>query len=58
MHRSNWKRKQKGSRLAACRKENVELREDALEIGGLTARVVDVEAYAVERAFDLIQHTV
>lgn len=40
--------------LAACRKENVELREDALEIGGLTAKVVDVEAYAVERAFDLI----
>jgi type IV pilus assembly protein PilM len=40
--------------LAACRKENVELREDALEIGGLTTRVVDVEAYSVERAFSLI----
>ena len=40
--------------LAACRKENVELREDALEIGGLTAKVVDIEAYAIERAFGLI----
>jgi len=40
--------------LAACRKENVELREDALEIGGLTARVVDIEAYSIERAFGLI----
>ncbi len=40
--------------LAACRKENVELREDALEIGGLTSRIVDIEAHAVERAFDLI----
>lgn len=40
--------------LAACRKENVELREDALEIGGLTSRIVDIEAHAVERAFELI----
>lgn len=40
--------------LAACRKENVELREDALEIGGLTTRIVDVEAYAMERAMGLI----
>lgn len=40
--------------LAACRKENVELREDALEIGGLTSKIVDIEAHAVERAFDLI----
>lgn len=41
--------------LAACRKENVDVREDALEIGGLTARVVDVEAYALERAYTLIE---
>ena len=41
--------------LAACRKENVELREDALEIGGLNARVVDIEAYAIERSFGLIE---
>ncbi|PVZ09676.1 MULTISPECIES: pilus assembly protein PilM [unclassified Pseudomonas] len=40
--------------LAACRKENVEVREAALAIAGLTARVVDVEAYALERAYSLI----
>ena len=41
--------------LAACRRENVELREDALSIGGITAKVVDVEAYAMERAMELIE---
>lgn len=41
--------------LAACRRENVELRESALEIGGLKARVVDIEAHAMKRAFALIQ---
>lgn len=40
--------------LAACRNENVELRSDALDLGGLTAKVVDVEAYAMERAFSLV----
>ena len=40
--------------LAACRKENVEVREAALALAGLTARVVDVEAYALERAFGLL----
>ncbi|QKZ02693.1 MULTISPECIES: pilus assembly protein PilM [Pseudomonas] len=41
--------------LAACRKENVEVREAALALAGLTARVVDVEAYALERAFGLLE---
>ena len=41
--------------LAACRKENVELREDALEIGGLISKVIDIEAYAIERAYGLIE---
>lgn len=41
--------------LAASRTENVELRTDALEIGGLTAKVVDVEAYTLERAFQLVR---
>jgi type IV pilus assembly protein PilM len=41
--------------LAACRKETVELREDAIEIAGLESVVVDVEAYCIERAFKLIQ---
>ncbi|TBW55869.1 pilus assembly protein PilM [Marinobacter halodurans] len=41
--------------LAACRKENVDIREDALSIAGLSAKVVDVEAYALERAYTLIE---
>lgn len=40
--------------IAASRTENVDLRKDALQIGGLTAQVVDVEAYAMERAYSLI----
>lgn len=40
--------------LAACRRENVELREDALSLGGLEAKIVDVEAFALERAFQLL----
>ena len=41
--------------IVACRTENVEMREAALEAAGLTAKVVDVEAYAMERAFTLIE---
>ncbi len=40
--------------LAASRSENVENRVSALELAGLTAAVVDVEAYAMENAFSLI----
>jgi type IV pilus assembly protein PilM len=40
--------------LAASRSENVEARVSALELGGLSAKVVDVEAFAVENAFGLI----
>jgi type IV pilus assembly protein PilM len=40
--------------LAACKKENVESRVDALQMGGFEARVVDIEAYAMERAFKLL----
>lgn len=40
--------------VAASRTENVEMRTDAAEIGGLQAKVVDVEAYAMERAFQLV----
>jgi len=40
--------------LAASRTENVEIRQTALELGGLTARVVDVEAFAMENAFRLV----
>src|SRR3546814_16938033 len=40
--------------LAACRKENVEIREAALALAGLTAKVVDVEAYALARSYGLL----
>ncbi len=43
--------------LAASRSENIEQRVDTLEIGGLTAKVIDVEAYAMERAFSLLVDT-
>ncbi len=41
--------------LAACRRENVELREASLELGGVKPRVVDIEAHAMKRAFELVQ---
>ncbi|CBL45913.1 Type IV fimbrial biogenesis protein, involved in pilus assembly [gamma proteobacterium HdN1] len=40
--------------LVACRTENVEMRVDALDVANLVAKVVDVEAYAVERAFGVL----
>ncbi|MDP4597779.1 MAG: pilus assembly protein PilM [Pseudomonadales bacterium] len=41
--------------LAACRRENVEMRQAALELGGLKAKVVDIEAHCMQRAFDLVR---
>ena len=41
--------------LAASRSENVDIRVDAIEIAGLTAKVIDIEAYAMENAFELIR---
>lgn len=40
--------------LAASRTENVDLRIAALDLGGLTPRVMDIEAFAMENAFELI----
>ncbi|QDA57814.1 pilus assembly protein PilM [Thermomonas aquatica] len=40
--------------LAASRSENVEVRASALELGGLTAKVIDVEAFAIENAYALM----
>ena len=40
--------------LAASRSENVDVRVAALESAGLVAEIVDVEAYAMENAFQLI----
>jgi len=40
--------------LAASRAENVEVRASALELGGLTPKVMDVEVFAIENAFALL----
>ena len=40
--------------LAASRSENVDVRVDAIEMAGLTAKVIDVEAYAMENAIGLL----
>ncbi|MET0936399.1 MAG: pilus assembly protein PilM [Luteibacter sp.] len=40
--------------LAASRTENVDMRIAALDLGGLTARVIDVEAFAMENAFGMV----
>lgn len=42
--------------LAASRSENVEDRTAATEIGGLNVKIVDVEPYTMEGAFQLIAH--
>jgi type IV pilus assembly protein PilM len=41
--------------LAACRRETIESRVEAIEGSELTPRIMDVEAYAMERAFSLLQ---
>ncbi len=43
--------------LAASRSENVEQRVEALSIGGLTTKVMDIESHAIERAFGLMFDT-
>lgn len=40
--------------LAASRSEHVDERVAAIELGGLKARIIDVEAYAMENAFSLL----
>lgn len=40
--------------LAASRSENVDQRVEALSIGGLTTKVMDIESHAIERAFGLM----
>jgi type IV pilus assembly protein PilM len=40
--------------LAASRSENIELRTDALMLGGLTPKIVDVEAYTIEHSSALL----
>jgi type IV pilus assembly protein PilM len=40
--------------LAASRTENVEIRQSALDLAGLGPKVIDVEAFAMENAYQLI----
>jgi type IV pilus assembly protein PilM len=40
--------------LAACRRENVEMRAGVLQLAELIPEKVDIEAYSMERAFELI----
>ncbi len=40
--------------LAACRRDVIDAMLEALSMGGTTAKVVDIEAYAMERAFGLV----
>jgi type IV pilus assembly protein PilM len=40
--------------IVASRRENVELRQSAMENGGIKTRIVDVDAYALENAFNLM----
>jgi type IV pilus assembly protein PilM len=42
--------------LAACRRETIDARIEAIDAAELTPKIMDVEAYAMERAFGLIQH--
>jgi type IV pilus assembly protein PilM len=42
--------------LAACRQENVEHRRQALEMAGLQPKVIDVEGFAIERAYKLMEN--
>ena len=44
--------------LAASRSENIELRSAALSLGGLTPKIVDVEAYTIENSSKLIAHQI
>ncbi len=41
--------------LAACRRETIDARVNAIEAADLTPKIMDVEAYAMERAFFLLQ---
>ncbi len=41
--------------LAACRRETIEARVDAIEGADMIPKIIDVEAYAMERACTLIQ---
>lgn len=43
--------------LAACRRETIEARVEAIENADLVPKVVDVEAYAMERSYALVRES-
>lgn len=43
--------------LVATKTENIDSRVEVLEISGLTAKIADVESYALERAFEVFSDT-
>jgi type IV pilus assembly protein PilM len=42
--------------LSASRSENIEMRSEALALGGLKPKVVDVEAYTIEKSALMLDH--
>lgn len=40
--------------LSACRSENIDSRVAAVELAGLTTKIVDIEAYTIETAFSVL----
>ncbi len=42
--------------LAACKRDTIDVRLAALEFGGLAAKVVDVETFALQNATSLLEH--
>lgn len=44
--------------VAACRKESVDARADALQLAGITPKVVDIEGYALERVYPLLSEQI
>ncbi len=40
--------------LAVCRSETLEVRTNVIELGGLKAKIVDIEKYALENAFKMV----
>jgi len=42
--------------LAACRRETIDSRVEAIEAAEMNARIMDVEAYAMERAYSMIRN--
>ena len=42
--------------LSASRSENIEMRSEALSLGGLKPKVIDVEAYTIEKSALMLDH--